>query len=364
MKLPTRSEFRFWRSPRRGTANPERMDNAFWEWCVRTRESAYGANERFQGPNAITKGPCWCFERMGQAQVVLPDGREVYIGGEHEDHYDPDFFIYNDVVIVDGDQISIYGYPVSVFPPTDFHTATLVGDDILLIGNLSYPDHRRVGATQVLRLNTQTLEISTQPTTGENPGWLFDHSASLSESGDILCVTGGQRVSEQISENFHDYQLCLRTFDWCVSVRRNWKAWLLERADKQANNLWRIRQAAWEQRHGFSTRDHLAQQFEDLPEDVLAEMMPRVAQSQVQDVSRLYGSLFDGTSASQDDDHVGRFVLVVDGVRVRIDEDMYGVTVTVEGDLSDGTVATILSQLEQRLGALEQTRYVSAPVPA
>ena len=61
---------------------------------------------------------------MGQAHVVLPDDRNVYIAGEHEGHYDPDFYIYNDVVIVDGDCIRILCYPESVFTLTDFHTAT------------------------------------------------------------------------------------------------------------------------------------------------------------------------------------------------------------------------------------------------
>jgi len=58
---------------------------------------------------------------------VLPDGREVLIAGEHEDYYDPDFFIYNDVVVRAPDgKFAIYGYSKEAFPPTDFHTATLL----------------------------------------------------------------------------------------------------------------------------------------------------------------------------------------------------------------------------------------------
>jgi hypothetical protein len=42
-------------------------------------------------------------------------------GGEHEDFYDPDFCIYNDVFVHERDgSVAIYGYPESVFPPTDY----------------------------------------------------------------------------------------------------------------------------------------------------------------------------------------------------------------------------------------------------
>jgi hypothetical protein len=59
--------------------------------------------------------------------------------GEHEDHYDPDFFIHNDVVVRTPDgEVAIYGYPTEVFLPTDFHTATLLPASIVLIGSLGY----------------------------------------------------------------------------------------------------------------------------------------------------------------------------------------------------------------------------------
>ena len=44
-------------------------------------------------------GPVWCFSRFGTSLTELPDGRFVQIGGEHEDFYDPDFCIYNDVTV-------------------------------------------------------------------------------------------------------------------------------------------------------------------------------------------------------------------------------------------------------------------------
>jgi hypothetical protein len=43
--------------------------------------------------------PVFCFRRFGRTETKLPNGRIVYIGGEHEDIYDPDLNIYNDVVV-------------------------------------------------------------------------------------------------------------------------------------------------------------------------------------------------------------------------------------------------------------------------
>ncbi len=120
----SKEEFIKWRSPRTVEENPTRLDNPLWHWLVRTRWSAYKANEIFQGPSSFDAGPMWCFDRFGKSETRLPDGRVIHIGGEHEDFYDPDFFIYNDVTTVGGEGgIAIHGYPPSVFPPTDFHTA-------------------------------------------------------------------------------------------------------------------------------------------------------------------------------------------------------------------------------------------------
>src|SRR5256885_12843446 len=111
--------FREWRSPRFGQSNPERMNNPIWEWLIRSGFDAYSATERFNGPSALGAGPGWCFNRFGQSSTQLSDGRTVLIAGEHEDHYDPDFYIYNDVVILHPDRrMDIFGYPRKAFRPT------------------------------------------------------------------------------------------------------------------------------------------------------------------------------------------------------------------------------------------------------
>lgn len=137
-----------WRSPRFGDSNPTRLNSSVWAWLVKSRLSGYEATKRLDGPSPFEAGPTWCFDRFGQSCTCLPDGRKLYIGGEHEDHYDPDFHIYNDLVVENPDgHPEFYCYPRDAFPPTDFHSATLVGDHIVIIGSLGYPDDRKVGYT-------------------------------------------------------------------------------------------------------------------------------------------------------------------------------------------------------------------------
>jgi hypothetical protein len=118
--------FDAWRAPRFGTDNPTRHDNPLWVSLVHDRINAYQVNQRYGYERACGGAPTWCFDRFGQTTTELAGRRTIYIAGEHEDYYDPDFYIYNDVVVVSlGGEVAVYGYPRDVFPPTDFHTATL-----------------------------------------------------------------------------------------------------------------------------------------------------------------------------------------------------------------------------------------------
>src|SRR5262249_9853218 len=88
------------RHPRFGTANPERMQLAFWEWMIRGPEpsatdqdsdsmpdgwimrlgylkSSYGpwrARDLFSIPVNREEGPIWTFDRMGATRTEMPDG--------------------------------------------------------------------------------------------------------------------------------------------------------------------------------------------------------------------------------------------------------------------------------------------------
>jgi hypothetical protein len=231
-----------------GAHNPEPMDMPFWTFMVQRRWSAYQARMQFdrayrehmeafaarrareeagevlepEPAVCLDYGPAvWCFERFGMALVRLPAGHALFIAGEHEDFYDPDFCIYNDVIVIERDlRVTIVGYPRDVFPPTDFHTATLVGErEVYLIGNLGYPEDRRPGETPVYRLDTETMAITPVTTSGTMPGWISRHRATYDPEGHAIVVRGGQiwtgrRGAAGLRENQFTYRLDLETLTW------------------------------------------------------------------------------------------------------------------------------------------------------
>jgi hypothetical protein len=188
-------EFARARTRRFGRANPERFDEPFWEAMVRCGVSAYEGASTFDAASPHRVSPVWSAMRFGQSITLLPDGRIVQVAGEHEDYYDSDFCIYNDVFVHGPDgSIALYGYPEDLFPPTDFHTATLMDDRIYLIGSLGYAGRRAHGTTPVFRLDPETLRIERLGTTGEAPGWIYGHRARDVTDTRIL-VTGGTVVT-------------------------------------------------------------------------------------------------------------------------------------------------------------------------
>ena len=229
--------FARWRSPRRGTGNPERLTNPYWQWMIRSRATAYRANKIFDGPSPFQAGPGWCFDRFGPSTSQLPDGRTLLIAGEHEDYYDPDFYIYNDLVVMHpSGEIDVYGYPTDLFPPTDFHSATLLDDRIVLVGSLGYPKDRRIGETQVLTLDCRSYAVTPVKTNGAGPGWLHNHQAELTDGGTSILITGGKLVrsnDEQLVENIDDWKLQLSDWRWQRLTDRRWARFTVSRADRK-----------------------------------------------------------------------------------------------------------------------------------
>jgi hypothetical protein len=145
------------------------------------------------------------------------DGRLVYLGGEHDDWYDPDFCIYNDVAVEDsGGHIDIFIYPETVFPPTDFHTASLVGKTLCLIGCLGYKDARKFDETPVYCLDTETYSMSRLETYADAPGWIFKHEAEFDRRNNEIRVWGGSvlRPDETVCANEREYVLSLANGAW------------------------------------------------------------------------------------------------------------------------------------------------------
>jgi ankyrin repeat protein len=194
-------------TPSFGEGNPQRMHVPFWEAMIRCGASAFRVRDRFEKQCGLVSGPVWCAQRFGQSLTLLPDGRAVQIGGEHEDYYDPDFCIYNDVFVHEPDgSVAIYSYPRSVFPPTDFHTATLVNDAIYVIGSLGYGGTRRYGETPVYRLDVRTLRMDRLDVRGEGPGWIYEHRAATVEPNGIR-VWGGRVLTRNDTEELQQKNL-------------------------------------------------------------------------------------------------------------------------------------------------------------
>ncbi len=219
---------------RYGTANPEKAESEVWTRAIREGWGGHSLRRHFESRGWIAAtagavcgsyadssyresvpGPFWSWDRFGMTSTTLPDGRIVHIAGEHEDYYDHDFCIYNDVIVEHpGDALEFYLYPKDVFPPTDFHTATLVGDDIILIGSLGYRDMRRIGETQTLRLNTRTLRIEPIATSGDGPGWISRHRAERLDETRLLIVGGSIQTEEGYTPNKTLFELDLPTMIW------------------------------------------------------------------------------------------------------------------------------------------------------
>ncbi len=202
-----------------GKKNPERSEVEFWLDMVRTGASAWRARETYSDKSGTKDKPIWTYQRYGRSTSVLPNGRVIEIGGEHEDWYDPDFCIYNDVTVFEvNGTINIYSYPESAFPPTDFHTATLVDNFIYIVGGLGYHEARTTGHTPVYRLDIHTFEIKEIRTSGDNPGWISRHRTSLDRNSHLVVRAGKQIIHknghEDYVENDHTYHLCLHTYKW------------------------------------------------------------------------------------------------------------------------------------------------------
>ncbi len=194
-------------------ANPAAYDNPFYREQIRSFANAYaGAKTWLEPGTARDRGPIFSFERFGRSITKLPDGRMVFVAGEHEDSYDPDFCIYNDVCVMDGKGgLDYYLYAPEVFPPTDFHTATLVGDAIWIIGCLGYRKQRQEEVTPVFKLDVKSFTIKPVETSGDNPGWICRHTAVL--EGNTILIAGG-KIGVKMRDNPDTYALNTKTLAW------------------------------------------------------------------------------------------------------------------------------------------------------
>ena len=356
----TRSLFIEWRSPRFGYSNPQSMNNPVWEWLIKSKVSAYQANKRLnQGRDS--NGPGWCFSRFGQSSSELPDGRVVLIAGEHEDYYDSDFYIYNDVVVQHPDgRIEILGYPRDVFPPTDSHSATVVGDQIVLIGNIGYPDQRRSGVTQVMILNLKTFAMSRQETSGTPPGWISRHTATLAEDGSSIQIERGNVCSgdkgRKWEENIDDWRLRLDDWSWERLTDRQWPRWEVCRNDKEPLHLFAYQTETWSKQSPAllgalqpSDGESLEKQIGKKPDlDAFATLFkPPLQHEEV---------------PATDENKYGTHRIRIDGTIVRYVEESNCIQLTIEGEVPQSSLEVLSRDLQEKLSRMENVPCKLNPI--
>ncbi len=358
MKI-TRSIFESQRQRRFGASNPERMPLAFWEWMVRGMEDARLRDDWFEeqdptvlghNPTAVrtyfgqegdySKGAIWNFERMGGTRTPHPDGRMICVGGEHEDHYDPDFCIYNDVVILDLDgSIEIYGYPKEVFPPTDFHTATLLGDRLILLGRLGYAGERNPGTTPVFALDLTSYRIEELPSLGELPGWIFGHEAEFLHG--IITIRGGELYEEKdgkalIRRNFDEFAYEIGTGTWKRLTNRKWRQYSISDEDKKVfmrgprfRGCCSMEDEPW--------KEPIEEELED---DTFIYVMPEA----------LFPKSFAYETVASDDPTLGERIIVA-GIPVSIQMSAFFVEIVVEGEMNAAMADELAEDIKESIEA-------------
>lgn len=337
------------------THNPTIHSNPYWQWVVTHQLSAWQI-ENIIVDNSVAEHkfdvpPLWCFERIGQTVTQLADGRTLYIGGEYEDYYDPDFCIYNDVIVTHPDgRIEIYGYPRAVFPPTDFHTATLVGDYIYIIGSIGYVNERRYSHTPVYRLNIHSMKIE-EIATRNSMGWVHDHSATLKDNR--IIITGGKILPDADSpslDNLDSWALNLNTLIWkkLTHRERDWQRFYVARVDGAELHLWEY--------------DHLLFCLEAKQSDDVQRQQQQLTNSigcspNLDSYRQLFAPPMPHETPSDwdTDKEIIDYekILFIDGIKVGYKSDRHCVQVIIEGKLTDELLELLQQNLRHKLSKVE-----------
>lgn len=342
--------------------NPTPLTNPYWQWIVRHQlnpdqildvmphlDEKLGEKRNYgeSSPTDILP-PLWSFQRMGQSETHLPDGRVIFIGGEFDDYYDPNFCIFNDVVVkYPNGEIEIYGYPLEIFPPTDFHTATLIGDEIYIIGNMGYFDQRQYSATAMYKLNIHSLKIQ-RVESRNHIGWINNHTASV-EYGQIM-IQGGRIFDDDCSpmrENIDIWAFNLKTLVWQNITQRQWQGFWLHRKDFDTIS---------------ASKYHSALLYEYLLDnhDILQNELNALQQHLGEHFNyALYKQLFKPPIQHSDvilniDNYHEVVIYVLDDIKIRYVFDDDYLQVYIEGQLSDEQLEIFQANICHTLSKLEQ----------
>ena len=118
-----------------GRTNPDDITNEYRTLLVQHPNiTPKQARINFRAPyNKVFKNPVFTFNRGLNTQIKLDDKRTINVGGVQEEVDDPDYFIYNDIIVLDrNNNVTIYAYPEEIFPCI-VNPKLEVQDDFLII---------------------------------------------------------------------------------------------------------------------------------------------------------------------------------------------------------------------------------------
>lgn len=343
-----------------GIQNPTNITNPFYQWVIKHNLSAWDIQKSiidcYHNDTNQNVKPIWSQDRMGQSRTILPDGRIVLIGGEYEDAYDPNFCIYNDVTVIypNGD-IKAYNYPKSIFAPTDFHTATLVGSGdnqyIIIIGSLGYPEDRQYSYTPVYRLNTHNFKIE-QVAIRNSMGWVHGHKAVLKDNQ--IIVTGGEVLIDDTApllDNIDTWVLNLNTLIWknMSNLAQKWQRFYVKRQDNNYLSLWQYGQLEYEvEASNLKQMKHYSNIIEGLINK--APDLNSYRQLLIPPIDHEVISTVDGSNEGNSYD----VTLYIDGIKVGYKtKDDSCIQVIIEGKLSENKFELLQQNLRHKLEKVE-----------
>lgn len=194
--------------------NPTNMAETYWQSIIQNERTASDTLSSIHTT------------RTGQSRTLLADGREIFIGGELENNKKS--YYYNDVIVKYPDNsIKVFTYLTNIFPPLSFHTATLVANEIWIIGFAETIQQD----TPVYRLNIHNFNIQ-RVEIRNNIGIISKHTTMLKNNQ--LIVTAGNFWSDTAMiwwENIDTWALNLKTFIWKNITKRQWQCFSVQRKD-------------------------------------------------------------------------------------------------------------------------------------
>jgi hypothetical protein len=252
-------------------------------------------------------------------------------------------------------RIEIFGYAQEAFPPTDFHTASLIAHPIIVMGKLSNPPNRKERA-QVLLLDTGSYVFDRVDTNGAGPPWLYKHTAELVDEGDAILISGGlidDPNLPSVVENIDDWRLDTHTWRWDRLTDRAWPRFAFIRADARPNHLYWLRDLLWSRER--PKRDHAS----DYRTERLSDLGP-TPRLDLLEVLFVPGVAHMKLPEMEDEYRVHR--VSVDGIIVRYVESDYDIRLTVEGNLPRETIDLLRADLLAKLEAIENARIDCVPL--